>query len=399
MRDPDHELQALAGQSLLRRLRHLDSPQGTRVLVDGREFLNFSSNDYLGLAGDPEIANAMIEAIGRFGTGSGASRLVCGGQSPHANLEDALAAFMESEASLSFATGYSAALGTVGALCGKGDTVIADKLCHASLIDAVRLSGATLRVFPHNHLGKLERLLASARKTAGPNGRVLVATESIFSMDGDRAQLREIVALKEKHGALLLLDEAHALGILGEKGRGLAAEEGLSGRVDLRLGTLGKAVGAAGGFVASRRPLIDLILNKARSFIYSTAPLPAQAAAARMGLEILASQRGDHLRRGLWENIARFARAARLPDSPASAILPILLGSEAAALAADTRLRDAGILVPAIRYPTVARHAARLRVTLSAAHTPEHIDRLAQELRHAVASAYPRPHPNRSEAK
>jgi 8-amino-7-oxononanoate synthase len=380
MRSPEDELSALAGQSLLRRLRHLDSPQGPRAHIDGREFLNFSSNDYLGLARDVEIVRAMVEAAERYGAGSGASRLVCGGQSPHLALEEALADFMETEAALSFATGYSAALGTVGALCGKGDVLIADKLCHASLLDAARLSGATLRVFPHNHLDKLEHLLGWATQSAGKNGRVLVATEAVFSMDGDRARLREIVEAKDRHGALLLLDEAHALGIIGASGRGLADAEGLADRIDLRLGTLGKAAGAAGGFVAAKRAVIDLITNKGRSFIYSTAPPPAQAAAARKGIEILASKRGDSLREHLWENIRHFAEIAALPAVPSSAIVPFVLGPESAALAADARLREAGLLVPAIRFPTVARNAARLRITLSAAHSSEEILRLAEEL-------------------
>ncbi len=380
MRSPEDELSALAGQSLLRRLRHHDSAQGTRVLVDGREFLNFSSNDYLGLAGDPEIARIMGEAAERYGAGSGASRLICGGQTPHFALEETLAEFMGSEAALSFATGYSAALGTVGALCAKGDVIIADKLCHASLVDSARLSGATLRVFPHNHLGKLERLLAGAADSTGKNGRVLVATESVFSMDGDRARLGEIIEAKDRYGALLLLDEAHAFGIIGNKGQGFADAANLAHRVDIRMGTLGKAAGAAGGFVASRRALIDLILNKGRSFIYSTAPPPAQAAAARRGVEILASERGDRLRTSLWENIRHFAGVAALPEIPSSAIIPILLGSETAALDADTHLREAGLLVPAIRYPTVARNSARLRITLSAAHTSAEIERLGRAL-------------------
>jgi 7-keto-8-aminopelargonate synthetase-like enzyme len=261
----------------------------------------------------------------------------------------------------------------------QGDTVILDKLCHASLIDGARQSGATLRVYPHNNLDKLERLLGSAREKCAADARLLVVTESIFSMEGDRAPLREIVELTERHDALLLVDEAHAVGVLGETGQGLAQELGLQGRIALQMGTLGKAVGSAGGYLAADRRWIDLLLNSARSFIYSTAPPPAQAAASLRGLEIIASQRGATLRDRLWRNINNFGELSR--QEPVSAIVSVMVGQNEPAVQAAEALLQAGFLAPAIRFPTVPRGTARLRITLSAAHETGQIEELHRELR------------------
>jgi 8-amino-7-oxononanoate synthase len=243
----EEELERLSARGLLRTLRHLDSPQSPQVVLCGREVVNFSSNDYLGLSNSDELKAAFIEGIERYGAGSGASRLVCGGSQPHQRLERALAEFKGSEAALAFSSGYAVPLGVIPALVGAGDWIILDKLCHASLVDAARLSGATLRVFPHNHMGKLERLLESATRDMAR--RVLVVTESIFSMDGDAARLAEVVELKDRFGAWLLLDEAHAVGVLGPQGRGLAASLGLESRVELQMGTMSKALGLSGGAV------------------------------------------------------------------------------------------------------------------------------------------------------
>ncbi len=341
------------------------------ITVDGRQLVNFSSNDYLGFAGEPALAEAAKRAIDEFGVGAGASRLVCGTLAPHAALERRLAEFKNTEAALAFSSGYATAVGTLGALAGKNDVVILDKLCHASLVDGARLSGASLRVFPHNHLGKLESHLAWARKNE-PAARVIVATESVFSMDGDRAPLREIAGLKERYGALLLLDEAHAVGVIGRHGQGLAQEEGVE--VDIQMGTLSKALGAGGGYICGKRNLIDLLINRARSFIYSTAPPPAVAAAAHAAVDLLASDAGEERRQKLWANLGRFA------ENPASAIIPIAIGGEDTALAAARWLFEVGFFVPAIRYPTVAKGTARLRVTLSAKHTPEQVAALAEAL-------------------
>jgi len=387
MRDPGEELDALAREGLRRRLRPLGSPQGPRVKLadhDREEVLNFSSNDYLGFASCPELAARFAEHLARHGAGSGASRLVCGTLAPHLELEEKLAEMKRSEAALVFSSGFAAATGTIPALCRKGDVVVLDKLCHASLIDGARLSGADLRVFPHNDLDRLEHLLRWAReRTAPADGRVLVVTESVFSMDGDRAPLAPICELKDRYGALLLLDEAHALGVIGPEGRGLAAEESLEERVDLQMGTLSKSLGLSGGYLCAARPWIDLLVNRARSFIYSTAPSPALAATAAEALDRLRGGEGDLRRQRLRSHLARF------PGPPASAIVPWILGSNESALAAAESLLEKGFLVPAIRYPTVPRGSARLRLTLSAAHQPEEVGALVEALA-SVAKSVPR---------
>jgi len=364
------ELHELEQRSLRRSLRSLDSPQGPVVQLNGREVINFSSNDYLGLASSDVLKNAMMEGIARYGAGSGASRLVCGGLAPHRELEEALAAFKGAEAALTFSSGFAVALGVIPALMGKDDVIIMDKLCHASLVDAARLSGATIRIFPHNHLEKLERLLQSHE-----GRRTLVITESIFSMDGDAALLKEIVEFKDQHGAWLLLDEAHAVGVLGPHGRGLAAALGLEQRIDLQMGTLSKAIGLSGGYLAASRTVIDLLVNKARSFIYSTAPSPAVAHAASAALQLCLSAEGDARRAQLQANLAALGRGVQ-----PSAIVPVIIGDESAAMQLSAQLLEEGYLIPAIRYPTVARGTARLRVTLSAAHRASQVLPLAARL-------------------
>jgi 8-amino-7-oxononanoate synthase len=364
------QLAVLESQHLRRRLRRVETAQGARVVIDGRELLNFSSNDYLGLANDERLKNAFIEGVKRFGVGSGASRLVCGSLSPHDEFETALAAFKGTEAALSFSSGFAAAVGCIPALVGSEGVIILDKLCHASLVDAARLSGATIRVFPHNHLEKLEKLLQSTQ-----GQRVLVVTESVFSMDGDTAAVKEIIALKGKYGAWLMLDEAHAVGVLGPQGRGLGADLA----VDIHMGTMSKAMGLSGGYIAAKREVIDLLINRARSFIYSTAPAPALAHAASAALKIIASAEGDALRARLHGLIRVIAAKGD------SAIVPIIVGDEGAAMQLSAKLLEDGYLIPAIRYPTVARGSARLRLTLSAAHELVEVERLAAHLRRAMA--------------
>jgi 8-amino-7-oxononanoate synthase len=390
--DADAELRELAGAGLLRKLRTVAAGRGPHVTIGEKELLNFSSNDYLGLASSAELKDAMIEGVHRFGVGSGASRLVCGNSPAHEALEAALAAFKGTEAALAFSSGYASAMGTIPALCGSGDVIILDKLSHASLIDAARLSGATIRIFPHNHLGKLERLLVTSREKLGAQAKVLVVTESIFSMDGDAAELRGIAELAERHHAMLLVDEAHAVGVLGPQGKGLIAELGLEKRVTLQMGTLSKALGVSGGYIAASRSMADLLINKARSLIYSTAPPPAIAFTAMKAVEIVASPAGDELRCRLQENIK--AASASWIGSPLpmvadeigrgpplhSAILPLIIGDETAAMKASAELLERGFLIPAIRYPTVARGTARLRLTLSAAHEPGQIEGLVTHL-------------------
>lgn len=368
-------LDALATSDLWRRLRVLDSPQAQRVQSGGRELKNFSSNDYLGLAAHPALHEAAMAEWGRGGFGSGASRLVCGTLAAHEELEAALAAFKRTEAALTFSSGYAAAMGVIPAICGKGDVVILDKLCHACLVDAARLSGADLRVFPHNSVAKLESHLQWAAGSR-PEARVLILAESVYSMDGDLAPLREIVEVKERFGAWLFLDEAHGVGVIGANGRGLADAAGVGDRVEIQMGTLGKALGAHGAYIAGSAILREFLINRARSFIYSTAPPAPVAAAARRALEVVGSEEGHDLIARLHANIVRFCQKAGLAKSP-SAIIPVIIGAEAAAVAAADHLRDCGFLVPAIRYPTVARGTARLRVTLTATHTSQDIDELA----------------------
>lgn len=372
MTRPEDTLRQLAAEGLLRAQRPLDSPTGSQVVRDGKTLWNFASNDYLGLARHPEMEAALIEGVRRYGAGSAASRLVCGTLPPHQLLENALAEAKQSEAALTFSSGFATALGSIPAIVGKDDFVILDKLSHASLVDGARLSGATLRIFPHNDLNKLERLLISCRGKSA-TARVLVATESVFSMDGDLCPLREIVGLTESHGALLLLDEAHAFGVLGENGMGLAEQEGLQHRITFQMGTLSKAAGLSGGYLAASRDWIDLLTNRARSFIYTTAPPPALAHAAIAALALIRSTQGGSLRAALQQNISRLS-------SGTTPIIPKILGTNEAALAAATALEQAGFLVPAIRYPTVPRGTARLRISLSAAHDPKIIGILATRL-------------------
>jgi 8-amino-7-oxononanoate synthase len=366
----------------LARLEKADLGRRLRA-VDEAKLLNFAANDYLGLSRHPALLEAARRATAERGAGAGASRLVTGTDSAVLAFEEELAAWKEKEAALVFGSGYAAALGTIPALAGRGDTVILDKLAHASLIDAARLSGATVRVFPHNRPEKLEALLVKLSAARG-RGRLLIVTESIFSMDGDAAPLRELVELKERHGAWLLVDEAHATALYGATGAGLVAEAGLSARIEIVLGTLSKALGGVGGYIAGSRPLIDWLVNRARSFVYSTALPPGVIAAGRAAVEIARGPEGASLRARLGANIARFQAglpaAWRKQALSASAIQPLVCGEAAAALALAAKLRERGFLIPAIRYPTVPRHAARLRITLSAAHAPGEIDALDEAL-------------------
>lgn len=396
MSDFDNEmarrLDELSAAGLRRELRRVDSPQGRRLVVNGKPLLNFSSNDYLGLANHPALKEAARKAVADFGAGAGASRLICGSLAPFHELESALAEFKGTEAALAFSTGYATALGAIPALVGKDDVVILDKLVHASIVDAARLSGAKLRVFRHNDPNDLERILkwAAVRtqnsKLKTHNSRTLIITESVFSMDGDLAPLREIIELKDRHGAWLMLDEAHATGLFGERRRGLAEAHELAARVEVQMGTLGKALGAAGGYIAGSRALIDLLVNKARSFIFSTAPVPAAAAAATAAIRLVQSSEGAARRQQLWLNVDALKNqlihaGQKLPPIQ-SPILPLIVGAESRAVELATSLREQGIFVPAIRYPTVARGQARLRLTITADHTVADITALGAALHH-----------------
>lgn len=368
---PRQQLDDLAGKNLLRTLSPGES-SGLRITRDGRELWNFASNDYLGLSHHPAIAAAFTEGIARYGTGAAASRLVTGTSHAHTALEESISAAKHSEAALTFSSGYATALSAIPVIAGKGDFVLLDKLAHASLIDAARMSAATLRVFPHNDTEKLAKLLSTLR-AKHPAARLLVVTESVFSMDGDLCPLREILDLCEFHGAQLLLDEAHALGVLGPTGMGLAEQLGLQDRVPFQMGTLSKALGLSGGYLAASRDWIALLINRARPFIYTTAPPPALAHAALAALDLVRSAEGKALRKKLFQNINL------LCENHPSAILPIIIGENQAALAASAALAEKGFLAPAIRYPTVPRGTARLRITLSAGHPSEVVASLASQ--------------------
>jgi 8-amino-7-oxononanoate synthase len=384
----ESELSELRERALLRKLREFDSPQQPDLELAGRKLVNFSANDYLGLATEPALREAAKAAIDEYGVGAGSSRLICGTLSPHIRLEQKLAEWKRCEAALTFSSGYAAAVGTLGALLRKDDVLILDKLSHASLIDGAKLCGAHVRVFPHNHLGKLESHLQWAREHY-PEARVIVATESVFSMDGDWCPLPEIVEIKERYGALLMLDEAHAVGVIGDQGRGLADKLGVSHVVDIQMGTLSKALGGSGGYICGSRSLIDLLINRSRSFIYSTAPAPALAAAATAAIQFLMSPAGDRRRQMLRTNLAQFAECMpqMFPEGRKvqSAIFPVIVGSSERAMHAARAMADKGYYVPSIRYPTVPRDSARLRVTISARHLPEQIDGLCTALRTITA--------------
>lgn len=378
-------LSGIEAAGLLRSLRVLDSPQSAHVVIDGDTVVNFSSNDYLGLANHPALREAAIREWKDGGFGAGSSRLVCGTLAAHERLESAIAGFKRTEAALSFTSGYAAAMGTIPAICSKEDVIILDKLCHACLVDAARLSGACMRVFPHNDLGRLESHLRWARKSH-PASRVLVLAESVYSMDGDLAPLRGIVELKDRHGAWLFLDEAHGIGVIGPDGRGLADVEGVADHVEIQMGTLGKALGAHGAYIAGSRLLRDFLINRARSLIFSTAPPAPVAAAAAKAVEILSGIEGGRLVGALWKNIHRCQSAMEIP-APPSAIVPVIIGKEGDAMNASATLMKSGFLVPAIRCPTVARGTARLRITLSAAHRKTDVLALAAALRACQAPA------------
>ena len=370
----------LETQHRRRRLLVSDLATGRLVRFDNKTRPNFASNDYLGLAAHPQVVAAALEATREFGAGAGASRLVTGTQRPHRELEEKIAAFKNTAAALVFGSGYASSTGALQALATKNDVILLDKLSHACLVDGARLSGATIRPFHHNDPAHLDHHLQWAREKH-PQARVFIVTESVFSMDGDLAPLRDIVELKDRYGAVLLLDEAHAVGVLGRGGRGLADQLGLAHRIEVQMGTLGKALGSSGGYIAGSRALIDLLVNRARSFIFSTAPPAATAAAASAALDLCASPEGDQRRAKLRD------LAALLDPTPPAAIHPVIIGREEDTLHAAEQMARLGFHVPAIRPPTVPAGTSRLRVSLSAAHDPEVVRTLAAALRAVVAPA------------
>jgi glycine C-acetyltransferase len=366
------ELDRLETAGLRRTLRALGSGSAAEVTIDGRPVVLLSSNNYLGLADHPAVVAAACEATRRWGCGTGASRLICGHLELHADVEARLATWKGTEAALLFPSGYQANVGTITTLVGRGDHVFSDALNHASIIDGCRLSRASVHIYPHRDMRALEALL-----TATPEGgRRLIVTDSVFSMDGDRAPLDALVALARLYHTTLYLDEAHAAGVLGAHGAGLAEAEGLGGPIDVHMGTLGKALGGAGAYVAGSRALVDLVANRARSFVYTTGLAPAAVAAAGAALRIVLAE--PERRAALRRNVDRLRSGLAplgLRVEGDTHIVPVLLGDNALAMRFAAALLERGVLAHAIRPPTVPVGTARLRVTPMATHTDAHIDR------------------------
>jgi 8-amino-7-oxononanoate synthase len=367
------ELDERAAQGLLRARRTLETPQSPRIVVDGKPYLAFCSNDYLGLACHPQLVAALQQGAAQWGAGAGAAHLVSGHVAPHHQLEAQLASFVGKPAALLFSTGYMANLGVVQALLGKADTVFADKLNHASLNDAMLLSRAALKRYRHGDMEQLNQLLGKVNQ-----GRKLIITDAVFSMDGDIAPLPELLALCERHDAWLLVDDAHGFGVLGEQGRGSLVHFRLDSPRIIYMATLGKAAGVFGAFVAAEQVAIDTLINHARSYVYTTASPPAMSVALSASIRLIAQ--GDELRAHLQELIIQLRHGlAGLPWQlmPSStAIQPLLIGDNQQALALSDALRERGIWVAAIRPPTVPQGTARLRITLSASHTEADVAQL-----------------------
>ena len=367
------ELDERAEQGLMRRRHVLGTPQGAHFMVEGKPYLSFCSNDYLGLANHPALIVALQAGVQQYGVGAGASHLVGGHFAAHHQLENELAAFVNKPAALLFSSGYMANMGAVQALVGRGDTVFADKLNHASLNDAMLLSRAEVKRYRHNDVAHLELLLGQAK-----NGRKLIITDAVFSMDGDMAPLPELLALCEKYNSWLLVDDAHGFGVLGEEGCGSMAHFGMDSPYLIYMATLGKAAGVSGAFVAAERVVIDTLLQHARSYIYTTASPPALATALLASLNIL---REDAWRREQLQKLIAQLRAglAELPWQlmpSRTPIQPLLVGGIEQAMTLSKDLRERGIWVPAIRPPTVPQGTARLRISLSSAHSEQDVAQL-----------------------
>ncbi len=379
----DDELDALDRQQLRRRLVTRLGDQGPEIALagdaGGERLVNFGSNDYLSLAADPRVAAAASVAIAEVGFGAGASPLICGHTGQHAALEARLAQFTGCEAALVFSSGFAANVGTIAALVGRGDAVFSAAANHASLIDGCRLSRAEVFVFPHEDLATLEQQLAAAAHVR----RRLIVCDSLFSMDGDAAPLAELAALAAQHRAMLLVDEAHATGVFGSGGAGLVEALGLEQQVHVRIGTLSKALGSAGGFVAGRRSLVDWLVNRARPYVFSTAHPPAVAAAALAALDIVATE--PQRRRRLLELAAELRQELSGQGwnvgRSTSQIVPVIVGPAERALELAAELRRQGFFVPAIRPPSVPEGTSRLRASLCSGHAEEDVARLASALR------------------
>lgn len=377
MRNPldwiENDLERIREKDLFRILTELETGQSPEITIDGKSYILLGSNGYLGLSVDPAVKKAAREALEKYGTGSGGSRLVSGSTDLHRELEDSVARFKKTEAAILFSSGYLANVGTISSLVGEGDVVYSDELNHASIIDGCRLSKAEIKVYPHLDTGRLESLL---REDDRRKRRKLVVTDTVFSMDGDVAPLKDITELSGKYGAALMVDEAHAAGVLGKRGSGATEHFGVEDRVPVVMGTLSKAVGSLGGYVAGSQKLVDFIRNRVRSYIFDTS-LPAPSLAASLAaIRIIENE--PERRERLWSLIRRFKNGIegmglKVMQSD-SAIVPVLVGEAAPALRFAAVLRERGVYTPAVRPPSVPPGMCRIRVTLMATHTEAQID-------------------------
>ena len=365
-------LDELAAKHLTRQVRPLESGTGPTVRIGGREVLLFASNDYLGLACHPEVVEAAVRATQTYGAGSGAARLISGSLPPHQEMEQALAKFKGTEAVLTFGSGYLANIGAIPALITRGGLILADRLCHASLLDGCRLSDADFRIYRHNDMDHLASLLSKRRK----GRRTLIVTDGVFSMDGDLAPLPDLATIAQMYEADLYVDDAHGTGVMGHHGRGTIEHFGLETRIPLHMGTLGKALGSSGAYLAGPDPSIRYLLHRCRSFIFATAPPPGSAAAAIAALRIL--QREPERRTRLWANRDRLftglTRGGFNLAPSCSPILPILIGQADKALRFSEELLAHGVFAPAIRPPTVPAQTSRIRVTVTSEHTTAQLE-------------------------
>jgi 8-amino-7-oxononanoate synthase len=376
--DLSGQLDGLKQQQLYRSRQVIEGPQGAQVRIAGAWFDNFSSNDYLGLANHPDVIKAFQHAAGQYGVGSGSAHLICGHSAEHHALEEELADFTGRQRALVFSTGYMANMGTIASLVGKNDEVFQDKLNHASLIDGALISGAQFKRYPHGDLKRLGQLLAQSTSK-----KKLIASDGVFSMDGDEANVVELASMAQQSTSLLMIDDAHGIGVLGQRGGGLLEKLGLnSQQVPILMATLGKSLGTAGAFIAGDEALIETLIQRARSYIFTTAMPSATMAATRVSLKLC--QQDTWRREKLAALVAQFRRGAEQLGlqliASTTPIQPIILGSNQAVMLAAERLKKHNILVGAIRHPTVAKGSERLRITFSASHTEQQLDRLLSAL-------------------
>ncbi len=373
------EISRLKGKGLLRKLLVVEPGEGSCFVIDGKKVVNLSSNNYLGLSNHPRVKEASIRAIERYGTGAGASRLISGHTNTIKELEERIASFKSTEAALVFGSGYLANIGIIPSIAGDGDVIIADRLNHASIFEGCRISRARLLIYKHKDMNQLEEIL----HTYSSCKRRLIITDGLFSMDGDIAPLKDIVSIAKRFGALVMVDDAHATGVLGKSGRGTMDHLGIKDGVDIQMGTLSKAIGCYGGYVAGDKSLVDYLINKARSFMFTTALSPAIAAASIAAFDIIEEM--PEIRKRLWENRGYYFKAVTGlgldTGMSESQIIPIMIGDDKRGLRFSERLLELGVYAPVIRPPTVPKGKTRIRTTMMATHTKEELDRGINALR------------------